>query len=90
MMTVTFKVMPKEQDVDFEQVMKISKEAVEKMQEAPKVTETNIYEIGFGVKGFKIGILVDEKVGSEKIEEELKKLPEIGDVTVVSMSRTLG
>ena len=90
MMIMTYRIMPEDGDVDYDKLVEVAISTLKKFDESVKVNTTNQKEMGFGLKAALINFSVDEKFGSEVIEEKLKTTEEIGDVYIESMSRAMG
>ena len=77
------KLMPAE-DVEFDKL----KEAA--VAVAGKVDKVEEEPIAFGIKALKLTVVVpDSEGGTEKLEEKLNALPEVGDVQVVDLARLM-
>lgn len=75
--------MPAE-DIEFEKL----KEAA--VAAAGKVDKVEEEPIAFGIKALKLTVVVpDSEGGTEKLEQKLNALPEVGDVQVVDLARLL-
>lgn len=89
-MIITYRVMPKDGEVEYSQLEEVTKKTVENYDETVSITSVEEHEIGFGLKAVKINFSVEESKGSENLENELKELPEVADVQIESMSRAMG
>ncbi len=77
------RIMPQEVD-QFDQMV----EDVKKI--AGKLENQRIEEIAFGLKAYKITIIVDDSAGgTEELEKKLAELPTVADVQVTDMARLL-
>ena len=77
------KLMPAE-DTEFEK-LKAAAIAV-----AGKVDKVEEEPIAFGIKALKLTVVIpDSEGGTEKLEETLNALPEVGDVQVVDLARLM-
>jgi len=57
---------------------------------AGKVDNVVEEPIAFGLKALKLTVVIpDSEGGTEKLEEKLKALPEVGDVQVVDLARLM-
>ena len=77
------KLMPAE-GTEFDQLKEAATAAagkVDKVEEEP---------IAFGLKALKLTVVIpDSEGGTEKLEEKLNALPEVGDVQVVDLARLM-
>ena len=80
-------IMPEDGDIEYSELESVTKSTVEKYHKSVKVKEVAPVSVGFGLKAVKIKFQIDENCGSEDLEESLKKLDEVGDVTVELMDR---
>jgi len=58
-----------------------------KIKEIVEVGESNVEELGFGIKILKIAMLLEESEGIEKIEEKIKNIDGIKQVEIGSVDR---
>lgn len=86
-MMVIYRVMPEDGDVEYSELENATKKTVEKFHKSVKIREVSPVAVGFGLKAVKIKFQIDENCGSEDLEETLKELEEVGDVTVELMDR---
>jgi len=79
---ITVKVMPEGVETDLERI----KEEIIKIKEKLKAEEIKIQEmpIAFGLKALIVGIIRDDSLGTEGIEEEISKIEGVSDVRVES------
>ena len=89
-MIMTYRVMPGDGDVEYSQLEKVTKETIGNYDQTAKVNWAKELGMSFGIKAVQINFSVDEARGSEALEEQLKKIEEVGDVIVESMSRAMG
>ena len=89
-MILTYRVMPEDGDIEYSQLEDTTKKALENFDESVKINSIGEQNVGFGLKAVKVNFSIDEKCGSEAVEEKLKELEEVGDVIVESMSRAMG
>jgi len=76
-------------DTNPEQTQEKIKQIIEKEQ--GKIHQTEIKPYVFGLKAIELTFIIPEKDGgTDKIEEEIKKIPEIGNLEILQISRTLG
>lgn len=79
---ITVKVLPKDVDVDFEKIKKDILSLKEKLgAEDIKISEV---PIAFGLKAIIVGIVREESLGTEGIEEEISKIDGVGEVRIES------
>ena len=86
-MLIVYRVMPDDGDVEYSKLESATKKTVEKFHPSVKVKSTAKVDVGFGLEAVKISFQIDELCGSEALEEKLKELDEVGDVTVELMDR---
>lgn len=79
--------MPEDGEVEYSDLEKVTKSTVEGYHKSVKVKTVSSADVGFGLKAVKIKFQIDENCGSEDLEEKLKELSEVGDVTVELMDR---
>lgn len=79
--------MPEDGDIEYETLEKVTKSTIETYHKSVKVKSVSSVEVGFGLQAVKIKFQIDENCGSEALEEKLKELEEVGDVTVELMDR---
>ena len=84
---VIYRVMPEDGDIEYSELEKVTKSTVETYHKSVKVKEVTQVSVGFGLQAVKIKFQIDENCGSEDLEEKLKELAEVGDVTVELMDR---
>jgi len=87
---ITLKIMPEDPDVDLDMV---ESEAKKKIADFAGVgdTKTEIEPIAFGLKAVKIIFVTDEKKGgTDKLEEEINKIPGVNSVEVIDVRRAIG
>lgn len=90
MMIMTYRVMPEDGEVEYSQLEEVTKSTLTNFDKTVKINRTEERNVGFGLKAVIINFSVDEKYGSEAIEEKLKEQEAIGDVIIESMSRAMG
>lgn len=90
MMIVTYRVMPEDGEVEYSKLEEVTKQTIENYHETSKILNVEEHEVGFGLKAVKVKFQVDENQGSEKLENQLTALEEVGDVIVEEMSRAMG
>ena len=81
---VTFKVMPRDTDVNLDDLENKIKSSV-----APQRMERN--PIAFGIVAIHVTKLVPDEGGGlvDKIEDKLREIPEVGEVEVIEVTRSL-
>ncbi len=88
MMILKYKVMPESPEIDLELLSKEVKKAIENY--GGFVNEIGEAPVGFGLKAIEVSLSLDEKKGSEEIENLLKEIGGVSEIEIVSMSRALG
>jgi translation elongation factor EF-1beta len=87
-MIIEYKVMPdSEAEVEYEQLEKVVRETVEKYDESVVIKECEPQELGFGMKAVRVKFQMNEDLGSDKIEEQLSALEEVGELECTLMDR---
>jgi len=86
-MMIVYRVMPEDGDVEYSKLEKVTKHTVENFHSSVKVKSVEPVSVGFGLQAVKIKFQIDELQGSENLEEQLKELDIVGDVTVELMDR---
>ena len=86
-MIVTFKIMPRDDDVDItlleNEVKKICLDYGLEVQ----IVNSEIVEMSFGIKAVNIKIKFDETLGTSNLEDNLNKLETVSSVEVLKMDR---
>jgi len=90
MMIITYRVMPADGEVEISKLMEVAENTVKAYNETVVIRSKEEAPVGFGLVAAKINFSVDEKYGSEDLENALMELPEVGEVTVLEMSRAMG
>lgn len=76
-------------EADAEKIQKQIKQIIEKEQ--GKIEKTEVVPYVFGLKAINTTFTILEKDGgTDKIEEEIKNLQEVGNLEILQISRTLG
>jgi translation elongation factor aEF-1 beta len=86
-MILKFRVMPEDGEVEFETLKKAATDVVENFDSSVKIKYVEETPVGFGLKAVSIELQLDEKRGSEELENKLKELSEVGDVVLEKMDR---
>ncbi len=86
-MIVVYRVMPDDGEIEYSILEKLVKETIENFNDSVKIKEINSHDVGFGLQAVKVKFQIDEKYGSEELEEKLKEIPEVGDVIIELMDR---
>lgn len=86
-MIVVYRVMPEDGEVEYSKLEEVSKNTIEAYNEKVKIKEIGPQEVGFGLKACKVKFQLDENLGSENLENQLKELDEVGDVVIELMDR---
>lgn len=86
-MMLVYRIMPEDGEVEYEALEKSAVETIKAYDSSVKVENVSQHEVGFGLKAVKVKFQVDENKGSEALEEQLKELPEVGDVVIELMDR---
>jgi len=90
MMIVTYRVMPADGEVEISKLLEVAEENIKSYDKSVVIRSVSEEPVGFGLIAAKVSFSVDEAMGSEELENKLMELPEIGEVTVLEMSRGLG
>lgn len=90
MMILTYRVMPEDGDIEYSLLESSVKKVLEDFDKSVKINRIDEQPVGFGLKAVKVNFNIDEKCGSEAVEEKLKELEIVGDVIIESMSRAMG
>lgn len=86
-MIVEYRVMPEDGEIEYSDLEQKTRETVDSYDEKLEVLEVKEDPVGFGLKAVRIKFQMDEKLGSEELENKLAELPEVGEVTVTLMDR---
>jgi translation elongation factor EF-1beta len=86
-MIIVYRVMPEDGEIEYSELEEVVKKAVSEYDSSVKVLETKAINVGFGLQAVSIKFQLDEKLGSEELENGLKELPEVGDVVLELMDR---
>lgn len=86
-MIIAFRVMPVDGETEYSDLEKAVKETVEAYAEDVKIKECVSEPAGFGMQAVAIEIQMDEKHGSEDLENQLNDLEITGDISVTKMDR---
>lgn len=76
---VTIKIMPASPDVDIEKI----KSAISKKM---KVQDAKIEPLAFGLKQLRILVVVPDTGGTDKLENQIKRIEGVGEVEVESVT----
>ena len=80
LVAIELKIMPADQDVDFEKV----KADIAKLV---KVQDSQIEPLAFGLKALKIVITAEDKGGgTDKLEAAIRKIHGVGEVEVIAVT----
>ena len=90
MMIITYRVMPADGEVEISKLMEVAEKTVKAYNNTVVIRSSEEAPVGFGLIAAKINFSVNEKYGSEDLENALMELPEVGEVTVLEMSRAMG
>lgn len=86
---VTYKIMPKDAEVDMEKVQSDVLAILSKHTQGE--TRQELEPLAFGLKALKLTFVIDEDEGDlDALEEEVSALETVGGVDVVDMRRALG
>lgn len=87
---VTVKLMMKGVDTDLHAVEKKAREKIKRFYD--KVGEIRVEKepVAFGLIALNLTFVLDEKLGTEKIEGQLKRIKDVASSTVVDYRRALG
>lgn len=86
-MIIVYRVMPEDGEIEYAQLEEVVEKTVADYDSTVKVLETKSINVGFGLQAVSIKFQLDEKLGSEELENKLKELPEVGDVVLELMDR---
>lgn len=76
-------------EANAEDIQKQIKQIIEK--EEGKIEQTEIVPYVFGLKAINTTFTIPEKSGgTDKIEEQIKKISQVGNLEILQISRTLG
>lgn len=89
-MIVTYRVMPEDGEVEYSKLEETTKKTIANYHETAKIMEISEHNVGFGLKAVRVKFSVDEKMGSEDLENQLRETEDVGDVVVEAMSRAMG
>ncbi len=90
MIILTYRIMPESGEIEYSELEKVSRETIEGYDSSVKIKSVEEYNVGFGLKAVKVYFSMDEKKGSDELEEKLRSLEQVGEVVIESMSRALG
>ncbi len=86
---VTFKIMPEAPDTDLTKISSSAKEVLTNF--GAKIAREEIEPVAFGLKAVKIMVIYDEKKGgTDALEADLAKVPNVHGVEVVDVRRAIG
>lgn len=86
-MIVVYRVMPEDGEVEYSKLEEVVKKAIEGYDVKIKIKEIGAQSVGFGLQACKVKFQLDENLGSENLENQLKELDEVGDVVIELMDR---
>jgi len=86
-MIVEYRIMPKNGEVEYEELEKVVKETVSNYDDELEIRFIESRNVGFGLKALIINFKVNENKGSEDLENQLNELDLVGDVIVELMDR---
>lgn len=87
-MIIEYTVMPdSEAEAEYEQLEKVVKETVSNYDEKVVIKECESKSLGFGMQAVRIKFQMNEVLGTDKIEEQLTNLKEVGEIQCTLMDR---
>ena len=86
-MIVVYRIMPEDGEVEYSLLEKTVTEIIKNYDSSVEIKEINEHDVGFGLKAVKVKFQIDEKCGSEELEEKIKEQEIVGDVIVELMDR---
>ena len=86
-MILEFRVMPEDSETDYAVLEDKVRGVVENFHNSVKVKSLESENVGFGLQAVHFEIQIDEKCGSESLENELIDLDESGEVNLLKMDR---
>ena len=89
-MILTYEIRPEDGDVEYSKLEEVTKLTIKNFDSTVNIKYMKEKPMGFGLKAVEINFSIDEKYGTDAIEEALKAKKEIGDAICLSMSRALG
>jgi len=86
---VKIKIMPTGTDINLENLSKLCKEKIE--QHGGMVHKMEQEEVAFGLKALVFTFLADEKkINTDKLEADLRELPDVSSVDIIDVRRAFG
>lgn len=86
----TIKIMPESPESDLSSIQNSAEEEIKKFAGETQI-KTEHEPVAFGLKALKIIFVMDEDKGStEKLEENIKTIPEVKSVETVDVRRAIG
>ena len=89
-MILTYEVRPEDGEVEYSRLEEVTKTTIENFNSSVVLKSIKQKPMGFGLMAVEVNFSMDEKFGTDAIEEKLLECEEVGDVVCVSMSRALG
>ena len=89
-MILTYEVRPEDGEVEYSKLEEVTKKTIENFDSSVNIKSVQEKPMGFGLKAVEINFSVDEKYGTDAIEEALLANQEVGDTVCINMSRALG
>ena len=86
-MILGFKVMPEDGETETSVLKDKVEKTVTEFHESVQMRTLEAQDVGFGLKAIMVEIQIDEKQGSEELENKLNEIEEAGDVSVTKMDR---
>lgn len=86
---ITLKIMPSGVEINIDKLGSDAEEIIKKF--GGEIGKKEIEPVAFGLNALKIFFIVDEqKGGTEKLEQEISKMPGVESVMVIDARRTIG
>lgn len=89
-MILTYEIRPEDGEVEYSKLEEVTKTTIENFDSSMVLKSIKQKPMGFGLMAVEVNFSMDEKLGTDAIEEALQAKEEIGDVVCLSMSRALG
>lgn len=86
-MILEFRVMPEDGETDYQVLEDSVKNVVEHYDDSLKVRVIEPQNVGFGLQAVRVEIELDEKYGSEDLENKLGEIEQAGEVNLLKMDR---
>lgn len=87
-MIIKMKVMPEDAETDIEEVLKLCKKAIE--DNGGEIHQHEIQPIAFGLKALILVIVIDEKKGTNDIENAINEISSVSNGEIIDLRRAFG